>query len=130
MVGKISCLFDMMQMLHKITTVFRSNQNIQTATDRTAKIVFALKNFSRQDHLDEKVPIDINESIETVLTLYQNQLKQGIEVVKNFADLPTIGCYPDELVQVWTNLIHNAMYAMEGKGTLTIETKLVGEKLQ
>jgi AraC family transcriptional regulator, chitin signaling transcriptional activator len=123
-------LFEMMKMLHNITTVQASNQNIQDATNRASKIIFALKNFSRQDLSEEKVTANINETIETVLTVYQSQLKQGIEVVRNFADLPTISCYPDELVQVWTNLIHNAMYAMAGKGTLTIESKLVGEKLQ
>jgi signal transduction histidine kinase len=121
-VGKVSRLYEMMQMLDKIATIFRGNQNIQTATDRASKIIFALKNFARQDHSDEKVPADINESIETVLTLYHHQFKQGIEVGKELADLPTIQGYPDELVQVWTNLIHNAIQAMEGKGTLTIKT--------
>jgi two-component system, NtrC family, sensor kinase len=129
-VGKVSHLYEMMQMLHKIATVFRSNQNIQTATERASKIIFALKNFSRQDHTGEKKKTNLHDSIETVLTLYYNQIKQGVGVVRHFVDLPEIECYPDALVQVWTNLIHNAIYAMEGKGTLTISTKLIDEKLQ
>jgi signal transduction histidine kinase len=103
--------------------VQRSNQNIQTATERASKIIFALKNFSRQDHAGKKVPTNLNESLETVLTLYHNQIKQGIEVVRHFVELPEIPCYQDEIIQVWTNLIHNALHAMAGKGTLTIETK-------
>jgi signal transduction histidine kinase len=121
--------FGIIEMLNKIVTVKRSNQNIQTATDRAAKIVFALKNFSRQDHSGQKTAVNINESIETVLTIYHNQLKQGIEVVKTLADLPEIKGFPDELIQVWTNLIHNAVHAMKDKGMLTIETRTQDEKL-
>jgi signal transduction histidine kinase len=121
---------DIVRMLYKMLSIRRSAENIQEATERASKIIFALKNFSRQDHSGEKVPTDINDSLETVLTLYHNQIKQGVEVSKDFADLPTVLCYPDELVQVWTNLIHNAIQAMEGKGTLAIETKLVEKKLR
>jgi len=56
-----------------------------------------------------------------VLTLCQNQLKKGIEVVKNYEDIPDILCYPDELNQVWTNLIYNAIHAMDGSGRLGID---------
>jgi signal transduction histidine kinase len=45
-----------------------------------------------------------------------------VEVVRNYqAQLPAVLCYPDELNQVWTNLIHNALQAMDNQGTLTIE---------
>lgn len=123
-------LLQIIQMLNKIITVQRSNQNIQVAIERASKIIFALKNFSRQDQIGEKKLANIQESIETVLTLYQNQIKQGIEVVKNFETLPDVLCYPDELVQVWTNLIHNAIHAMSSTGTLTIESKLLDNRVQ
>jgi two-component system NtrC family sensor kinase len=55
-----------------------------------------------------------------VLTLYHNKIKHGVKVVRKYDKLPLIPCYPDELNQVWTNLIHNALYAMDYKGTLTI----------
>jgi signal transduction histidine kinase len=63
---------------------------------------------------------NIVDGLETVLILYQNQLKHGITLYKEFEEVPSILCYPDELNQVWTNLIHNAIQAMEGKGDLTI----------
>jgi signal transduction histidine kinase len=116
-------LYEIVEMMHQITTVQRSNQNIQTATDRAAKIVFALKNFSRQDHSGKKQAININDSVDTVLTIYHSQIKQGVEVAKHFANLPEIDCFPDELIQVWTNLIHNALHAMNNQGMLTIATK-------
>jgi signal transduction histidine kinase len=121
---------DLVNMLYQIAGLFQSANNIQTAIDRASKTIFALKSYSRQDTTREKSYINLNDSIEIVLTLHHNQIKRGIEVIRDFADLPTILCYPDELIQVWTNLIHNAIQAMEGKGTLTLETKLIGEKLQ
>jgi predicted ATPase/signal transduction histidine kinase/tRNA A-37 threonylcarbamoyl transferase component Bud32 len=99
----------------------KNSKNIQNAVERVSKIVFALKNYSRQDHSGKKVPTNITESIDTVLTLYHNQIKQGIEVVKHFKTIPEIECYPDELNQAWTNIIHNAIHAMNNKGTLTID---------
>jgi signal transduction histidine kinase len=71
----------------------------------------------------EKVPTDIIDGIETVLTLYHNQLKQGIEVVRDYDELPKFDCYEDEMNQVWTNLIHNAIQAMDYKGILSISAK-------
>jgi two-component system, NtrC family, sensor kinase len=96
---------------------------IQRATAKSGKVVFALKSYAHFDSKQEKVQANLHDGIEMVLTLYQNQLKHGIEVVKNYGDLPKIMCYPDDLNQVWTNLIHNALQAMDYKGILTIETK-------
>jgi signal transduction histidine kinase len=84
-------------------------------------VVFALKRFARFDHFGQKVEANITDGIETVLTLYHNKLKHDIEVIKHYAPLPPILCYPDELNQVWTNLIQNALQAMDYKGTLIIE---------
>ena len=58
------------------------------------------------------------------MIILQNQVKYGIDVIKKFSDLPKIACYVNELNQVWTNIIHNAIQAMKGQGTLTIETYL------
>jgi signal transduction histidine kinase len=113
-----------LDMANQLAIVQKSTQSITIASDRAAKTVFALKNFARFDTSGEKAQANITEGIETVLTLYQNQLKQGVEVFKNYANMPAIWCYPDELNQVWTNLIHNALHAMDYKGTLTIDAKL------
>ncbi len=107
--------------MYQIVGLKKSTKTISTATDRAAKIVFALKSYARYDTTGEKVQTNITDGIETVLTLYHNQIKQGVEVIRNYADLPLILCYPDELNQVWTNLIHNSLQAMNNKGTLSID---------
>jgi signal transduction histidine kinase len=114
---------------YQFFSVQKSTQIITTATERTAKVVFALKSYSRYDSMAEKVQTNIIDGIETVLTLYHNQLKQGVEVIKNYTELPLVLCYPDELNQVWTNLIHNALQAMENKGTLKIDVSRQDKKV-
>ncbi len=98
----------------------RNSRNILIAANRAAKIVFALKRYAHFDPFGEKTEANITEGINVVLTLYQNQMKYNIEVLKQYTEVPDILCYPDELNQVWTNLIHNAIQAMKGKGTLEI----------
>ncbi|TGM12448.1 PAS domain S-box protein [Leptospira selangorensis] len=101
---------------------FFSNTNtIQIAVDRVSKILYALKNFSHFDTTSEKIPASITENIETVLTIYQNQLKKGIQIFKEYESIPKILCYPDDLIHVWTNLIYNSLQAMEFRGTINIK---------
>ena len=100
-----------------------SSENILFAVERMSKIVFALKSYAHSDASGQPTLARIQDGMEIVLTLYYNQLKHGIEVVKQYDDAPPISCYPDELQQVWTNLIHNAMHAMHGKGRLEITVK-------
>jgi len=109
---------------YQLAIVQKSTNSINIASDRAAKTIFALKNFARFDSSGEKQETNLTEGIETVLILYNNQLKQNVEVIKHYTELPPILCYPDQLHQVWTNLIHNALYAMDYKGTLTLETQL------
>jgi signal transduction histidine kinase len=108
----------------------RNSRNIETAVERASKIVFALKNFSRHDPSGSMSRAVITDGIDTVLTLYHNQLKQGIEVVRDFEEIPPVYCYPDELNQVWTNLIHNAMYAMRDQGRLEISVRQAGDCIE
>jgi signal transduction histidine kinase len=106
---------------YQLTTLKKSTQTIIMASERAGKVIFALKNFSHYDHVGEKRSANIIDGIETVLTLYQNQMKHAIELIKNYAPLPSMLCYHDELNQVWTNLIHNALQAMNNQGILKID---------
>lgn len=101
-------------------SLLKNTKTISIASDKASKVVFALKKYAHRDTIGEKVPTDIIDGIETVLTLYDNQLKQGVEVVKSFMNIPLVMCYQDEINQVWTNLITNAIQAMNQNGTLTI----------
>ncbi|WP_179316955.1 HAMP domain-containing sensor histidine kinase [Winogradskyella undariae] len=106
---------------YKVTGLQRSTENIEFAAERASKVVFALKNSSRINNYEEQINADIIEGIESVLILYNNQIKQGIEVSKKYDEIPKILCYYDELSQVWTNILHNAIYAMDLSGKLNIK---------
>jgi len=111
-----------LEITYQLFDLQQSAQMIKMATQHTSKVVFALKNFAHYDHSEKKVKADIASSIEMVLILYQSKLKQkNIKVIKQYSQLPLIWCYIDELNQVWTNIIHNALQAMNDKGTLTIQ---------
>ncbi|MFB8788492.1 MAG: CBS domain-containing protein [Potamolinea sp.] len=109
-----------LQLTYNFARLQSNSKNINTAVERAAKIVFALKNYARYDNSGIKQPAQIKDGIETVLDLYHNQIKKGIEVIRDYQNLPPILCYPDELMQVWTNLIDNAIHAMNGKGNLEV----------
>ena len=111
---------EILQMIYQLSGLKRSSSTIELAIERASKIVFALKSFARTDTTGEMIPADIKEGLETVLTLYHNQIKQGVELIRDYQLTNKIYCYPDELNQVWTNLIHNALQAMQNQGTLYV----------
>ena len=100
----------------------KNSSNIKVAVERASKVVFALKNYSHRNHTEDKIKSNVLKGLETVLTLYYNQIKKGVTVNRHFAELPDINCYPDELNQVWTNILHNAIQAMDAHGVIDIET--------
>jgi len=114
------------QLAYNLAGQQRNSKSIFTAVERASKVVFAMKNYARFDHSGQKIMADITEGIDTVLTLYNTQLKQGVEVITRYRDHPLVPCFPDELNQVWNNLIYNAMQAMENAGVLEISTRLEG----
>ncbi|OLP20127.1 hypothetical protein BST81_01450 [Leptolyngbya sp. 'hensonii'] len=121
-----SLLFDpnavaILETAYNLVLQHQNAQSIQQEVDRAAKIVFALKTYSHPAKSGEKSLVAVTESIEVALTLYHNRLKQGIEVIRRYAPgVANILCNPDELTQVWVNLIDNAIYAMGEQGILEI----------
>jgi signal transduction histidine kinase len=97
-----------------------NSTNIFQAVERVSKIVSALKHYAHYQDAVDMTEAHLADNIDIVLTLYHNQLKHDIDVVRRYDEVPAIRCYPDELTQVWTNVIHNAIQAMDGKGVLEI----------
>jgi signal transduction histidine kinase len=118
-----------LQLIYNLSRIQGNNRTIQTAVERASKIVFALKSYARFDQSGEKQLVSLVEGIDTVLELYHSKLKQGIEIVRRYETIPDFWGYPDELVQVWTNLIHNAIQAMDGKGILEIVATIVDNQV-
>ncbi|MBM9577774.1 PAS domain S-box protein [Leptospira sp. 201903070] len=105
----------------------KSSKLIDMSVNRTSKVVFALRKFSHFGSEGIKTSVSLPESLETVLTIYQNQLKAGVEIRKHYDEVPPIQGYADDLIHVWTNLIYNAVQAMSFKGVLEITVRKNGE---
>lgn len=116
------------QLAYYIAAIASNTQNINHAVERVSKIIFALKTFAHFDQTGKKSPSNIKEGIDTILTIYHNQIKKGVQVVRNYSEIEPLYCFADELNQIWTNLIHNALQAMNYVGTLTISISKVNNE--
>ena len=111
---------EILEMAYRLSGLQRGTENIIEAGDKAAKIVHSLKTFSHYEQSNQKKLANVIEGLEIALNLHQHPIKQGVEVVRNYGEVPPVCCYADELNQVWTNLINNALQAMDNRGKLTI----------
>lgn len=91
-------------------------------TERISQIVHAVKSYT---YLDQAplLEVDIHEGLESTLVIMQHKLRKGVTVKREYsANLPRIEAFASELNQVWTNIIDNAIDAMNGKGEIKIKT--------
>ncbi len=93
-----------------------------TAGDRVTRIVNTLRNFARLDEAERK-QVDLHEGLDSTLSLVGHRLKGNVTVVKEYGDLAPALCYPNQLNQVFMNLLVNAIDAVGGQdGSITIRT--------
>jgi signal transduction histidine kinase len=95
---------------------------VQQTTERISQIVQAMKSYT---YLDQAplLEVDVHEGLENTLVIMQHKLKKGVTIRREYsADLPRIEAYASELNQVWTNIIDNAIDAMNGKGEISLRT--------
>ncbi|MCP4566856.1 MAG: PAS domain S-box protein [FCB group bacterium] len=97
------------------------NRVTQSASDRIDVIVTALRNFARLDEAELK-EVDIHEGIESALTILPREKTKRIKIEKDFAALPAIRCHPNQINQVFMNLLINAVEAIEIEGTVSVST--------
>ncbi|HEY3750121.1 MAG TPA: ATP-binding protein [Pseudonocardiaceae bacterium] len=106
---------------YSIDTELLMNE-IEDSTTRVSTLVTAAKQYSQLDRVPYRV-LDVHELLDSTLLMLSRKIGDGITVVKDYdRALPDVPVYGAELNQVWTNLIDNAVSAMDGRGTLTIRT--------
>ncbi|MBD2359064.1 GAF domain-containing protein [Tolypothrix sp. FACHB-123] len=91
--------------------------SMQIGADRICSIVLSLRNFSRLDEAEYK-PVDLHEGIDNTLLILQHRLKStvdfpGIQVVKDYGELPFVKCYAGQMNQVFMNILSNAIDALQ-----------------
>ena len=118
---------DLAQILLWIENLLSSKRiikDLEEASARISNLVGAIKSHVHMDRTNELQPTDIHIDIENTLTLLGYKLREkNIKVKKTFCeDLASVPAYIGELNQVWTNIIDNAIYALDKEGEITIET--------
>jgi PAS domain S-box-containing protein len=104
-------------------TIHSLLSEISLGTGRIVEIVKALKTYTFMDQAPLKF-VNVHEGLDNTLIILKNKLKKGITVHREYAqDLPSIPAYGGELNQVWSNIIDNAIDAMDGQGDLTLRTR-------
>ena len=113
------------QAIHWIGYALETEQlmsDIEDATGRVSSLVSSAKQYSQLDRAAHQW-IDVHTGLDSTLVMLTHKIGDGIKVVKDYdRSLPQVPAHPAELNQVWTNLIDNAVQAMNGVGTLTIRT--------
>lgn len=109
--------------LATIFPVYSLLTEVSEGTSRISEIVVALKNYSFLGQA-EVLKINLHESLDNTLVILRNKMKVGIKIIRDYDEnVPEIMAYGSELNQVWTNLLDNAIDAMNGEGEIKIRTK-------
>jgi signal transduction histidine kinase len=101
---------------------------MRESTRRISELVAAVRSYSQLDRASMQ-PIDVREGLESTLVMLGHKLREGgVTVVREYGDdVPRLDGYPGELNQVWTNLVDNAVDAMDGAGTLRVTTRAAAD---
>ncbi len=102
---------------------------ISRASGRISDIVSTVKTYSYLDQGPEQ-DVDVHQGLEDTLVILRHKTGEGIRIVREFdPDLPEIEAFGSELTQVWTNLIDNAIDALDGEGSITLQTRALGDEI-
>lgn len=117
-----AALGDALTRITSLLTIGRLVAEIENSVTRISELVRAIKDYSYMDQAPVQ-EVDVHKGIESTLTILSHRLKRGVTVVRDYdPNLPRVCAYGGELNQVWTNLMDNAIDAMQGKGELRIRT--------
>ncbi|MBV9831568.1 MAG: histidine kinase [Marmoricola sp.] len=100
---------------------------VRESTRRISELVSSVRSYSQMDR-GSRQSIDVTEGLDSTLVMLSHKIGDDVVVVRAYGeDVPAIDAFPGELNQVWTNLVDNALDAMDGAGTLRISSRLDGD---
>jgi signal transduction histidine kinase len=116
-----------LQWLSESFAIYSLLEDIGESTSRIAGLVNALKMYSYMDQAPVQ-EVDLHEGLENTIVMLGGKLRHGVSIRREYDEgLPRIQAYGSQLNQVWTNIIDNAVDAMEGQGELILRTRRDGE---
>ena len=118
---------ELINAINTISQIRKSIDTILSAVDKSANVIKTLKDYVYKEESEEFSNINFLESINNILKLFNNELKKGVDVIKEIDPDFEIKGSLMRLNQVWTNLLKNAIQAMNNKGTIIIEAESTKE---
>ena len=116
----------LIQVLSLLEDISRINK---LACERIVSIVGSLRNFARLDQAELQMA-DLREGLESTLTLVYHELKNRITIVKEYGEIPPVRCHPNQINQVFMNLLVNASQAIPDKGEIRLKTFRDGDMVK
>jgi len=89
--------------------------SMKMGSERLKSIAGGLRSFSHANSEGEQKPVNIHDCIDNTLVILNNRIKNTVEMVKEYGDLPAVKCYPGQVSQVFMNIIGNAIDALMEK---------------
>jgi two-component system, NtrC family, sensor kinase len=126
LITKFEKKIDIEFILQDITNLI--NESLEGA-ERIKRIVIDLKNFAHPGEDDLKFS-DINKNFDSTLNVVWNELKYKANITKDYGELPLVKCYPQQLNQVFMNILVNAAQAIDEMGEIKITTRRDGEQVR
>jgi signal transduction histidine kinase len=97
---------------------------LKESTRRISELVAAVRSYTQLDRASMQ-QLDVADGLDSTLLMLGHKLRRGVTVMRDYGEgVPRVEAYAGELNQVWTNLIDNAVDAMDGNGTLRIATRV------
>jgi len=119
---------DAVSWLEAATTADELARVIEISAGRISALVAAIKEYTFMDS-DGQQEVDLHQGLDNTLLILNHELKAGVNVVRDYdLSLPKVCAYGSDLNQIWTNLIDNAVQAMDGTGTLTVRMRRDGAR--
>lgn len=129
-VGDTALVEDVLSWLNQSVDIELLMNELTDSTARISALVTAAKQYSQLDRAPHRV-MDVHDLLDSTLVMLKSRIGDSVNVVKQYdRSLPTIPMYAAEINQVWTNLIDNAVAAMDGHGTLTVRTSWDNDRLR
>lgn len=117
----------MLLSITSIASARRLGAIVALASEKVSHVVGALQNYLKSDAGDEITNVNIHEEIDTILTLYHNKIKHGVNVTRKYGTFDPVPGDRHRLNQLWMNLLNNSLQAMDYRGDIEIETRSSGD---
>jgi signal transduction histidine kinase len=115
--------------LKALKAMQQGTATVDTAAERISELVEGLKAFSQLDQAERR-ETDLNEGLMTTFKMLQHQIPEEIELNWELGELPRVMIWPAQLNQLFLVLLRNAMESIEGAGTISISSSVVGDSIQ